>query len=122
MPRREWGQAIKVDHLYIENLIGAAINELRDMRDLQGKIVHTYHNLTKIKSHLDKYHNIKIDPGNGKTFEESREIKQSNKLIKNIYTEKANKYKRVKGNNYSFNPIENKPFLFLKAVGSVFRM
>lgn len=97
----------KVDSLYIENLIGTAINELKCMVNINGEQVHTYHNLSIVKNHIDKYHNIKI-------------TREYNKLFSRLYTDKANSYERYKGNNFTFIPSVNKGSILLKSVQKLF--
>lgn len=113
-----------IDHLYIENKIGQAINELRDMRDENNKFIHKYHNLTKVVSHLDKVHNVKINNSSIATLslEQSKQAKASYRTFKWLYTNKANKYKKASGNNYTFEPVETGPRLLLRAVEDLFRI
>lgn len=111
-------------YLDVENLIGGVINEMKFMRDVNGRLVHEYHNLTKVKQHLDKFHNIKFDAQtiNSLPLDEQKKAKASYKMFSNIYKNKARKYKVYKGSNHTFIPIENKGVLLLRAVENLFRV
>lgn len=112
----------ELDHLYVEGLIRQAINELRDMKDVYGNWVHSHHNLTLVRDHLNKYHNIDINMPVLHNYKDTKSIKGSNNGISNIYVRIANNYKRLNRNNYSFTPLENKGTFLLKAVAELLRL
>lgn len=117
-------QSQNTDWLYIDNMIGQAINELRNQRTLEGKLVHKHHNLSKIVKHLDEYHNIKVNNSSLSSLnsEDSKRASSSYKQFKALYTAKANNYVKAKGNNYTFTPVEKKTPFLLRAVNDLFRV
>lgn len=109
--RRKFNTYI-IDEVYMDNLVGAAINNLRDMVDIKGNRVHEYHNQSKVQEHLDKVYNIKVNSS-----------QQSFDIFRSIYRNKATYYEKDKGSNYKFKPAKNRArSLLVKAVENLFRL
>lgn len=105
-----------VDINYIDNKIAQAINELKEMKDEEGTPLHTTHNFTKVVTHLDKVHGLKINiVRNLKEKDLEALASKTYKIFRTLYRNKAIKYESAKGNNYTFNSRSNSKLL-LKAV------
>lgn len=126
--RRKFNTPVSLDNAYIENLVGMAINNMRDAKNIKGDYVYNYHNKSKVLEFIDKFYNIKIitDSNSPKLNNKGglttcRTTLKSSDGFNEIYKRSANRYKSLGNNNYSFEAKERLTHVLLKAVENLLR-
>lgn len=120
--RRKFNTALLLDAAYVENLIGSAINNMRDAKNVDGSRIYKYHNVSSVIKFIDKYYNIKIVTASDSSVSSSHDVRASYRLFNSLYKKSASRYKIVAGNNFSFEPKEKLGKILLKAVEDLFRI
>lgn len=124
MNRRTFNNAVNTDAAYVENLIGSAINSMRDAKNTDGARTYKYHNLSSVTNFINKYYNIKpINASiNSVNTEQTKKAKASYKLFCDTYRKSASRYKSAGKNNFSFEAKKKLGYVLLKAVDDLLRV